>query len=228
MNGQFALLTGPVAGTEGGFVSRFRYAALRLFVALIGSCLLHLMVFVLVDHRFFARHGGSGANGAGRPYALSAVLSGAGRAGSIMPDRMGQGEAGQVSSLPAEADSVEVLETVWNGESGANNFFLPPPPYYLTSELTIRPQALSEVELSPSEIFARGSSGRVVLNLWISESGEVVAVYVEISDMPEQVSVATEAAFRNLRFKPGEIDGKAVGSVMKVEAVYGNALPPVR
>jgi TonB family protein len=92
--------------------------------------------------------------------------------------------------------------------------------YYPSAELTNRPLALTEVELGSLTFLGDAGSGRVVLDLWVNENGDVAKASVESSDLPEPVLNAIVAAFQKLQFKPGELDGKAVGAIMKIEVIY--------
>lgn len=97
---------------------------------------------------------------------------------------------------------------------------LPGIDYYATNALTVKPKALGEAALDPEEIAAIVATGRVVLLLRINEQGEVVDVSVEHSDLPDVFSETAAKAFRKLRFAPGELDGRKVGAVMRIEVRY--------
>ena len=58
---------------------------------------------------------------------------------------------------------------------------------------------------------------RVVLRLLVSERGEVDAVSVLASELPAPAADAVGAAFRALRFSPGEWFGEPVKSRLDVE-----------
>ena len=70
------------------------------------------------------------------------------------------------------------------------------------------------------------ASGTVVLKLWINELGDVVSVDVEKSDLPEAYTKTAVAAFGNIRFVPGEVDGRRVGTMMRIEVIYGAGSRP--
>lgn len=90
--------------------------------------------------------------------------------------------------------------------------------YFSSESLTVRPYPITllgemeATEVGPSEMF-----GRTVLKVWISATGGVAAMETEFSDMPEPFRRATVAAFERMRFMPGQIDGKPVGSMIKIE-----------
>jgi hypothetical protein len=65
-----------------------------------------------------------------------------------------------------------------------------------------------------------------VLKLWISALGKVDSVEVESSNLPDTVSELTAAAFGKVRFLPGEIDGRRVRALMRIEVAYVNGKRP--
>ena len=97
---------------------------------------------------------------------------------------------------------------------------LPGIDYYATKALTVKPKALGEAVLDPAEIAAIVASGKVVLVLRIDERGEVVDVSVEHSDLPDVITETAVQAFLKLPFAPGELDGRKVGAVMRIEVRY--------
>jgi TonB family protein len=103
---------------------------------------------------------------------------------------------------------------------------IPAPTYYTTDQLTKRPQPTAEPELDTPEIGPVFASGTIILKLWISELGDVISVDVEKTDLPEIFSRTAVAAFRNLRFVPGELNGKRVGTVMRIEVTYDDGRKP--
>lgn len=237
MNGQFQVL--PVLSPESGAGSASRLRAgggRRILAALLFSCLLHVVVLLLLHFLVPARYLGFGTARDGRPYALSATLPAAKNAVDIAPKLPAQVEpvrdvqALEVLGSAEEMHSDELPAEVGGAGSADDALGLPLPggPFYLPSQLTSRPQALAEVELPAPEILASGAFGNIIMTLWISAAGEVVDISVEASELSETVSKATVEAFRKLRFKPGELDGQAVGVVMKIEATYDNEPFPVR
>ena len=100
------------------------------------------------------------------------------------------------------------------------------PTYYTTDQLTKRPQAISDPKLDVPEIEPIFASGKVILKLWINELGTVISVDLEESDLPEAVSATAVAAFGKLRFVPGEINGRPVGAMMRIEVTYDNNTTP--
>jgi TonB family protein len=76
-------------------------------------------------------------------------------------------------------------------------------------------------EIGP--IFA---SGKVILKIWINERGIVDSVDVEKSDLAAAISATAAAAFGRLRFVPGEINGRPVGTMMRIEVTYDDGTRP--
>jgi hypothetical protein len=96
---------------------------------------------------------------------------------------------------------------------------LPSYHFYTADQLTSRARPLNRprLDVPAGQDFA---SGVVVLGIWIDALGNVVAVEVEKSEVPQAVSAMAAATFRNLRYIPGEIDGRKVASLMRVEVTY--------
>ena len=110
-----------------------------------------------------------------------------------------------------------------------NGIGAPEMPYFSSDLLTVRPYPLTILEtpemLEPLPVDA---AGRVVLKVWISDTGEVTATETEFTDMPATIHEAIVAAFQGMRFMPGKIDGKAVGSIMRIEMTYEDFRLPVQ
>jgi protein TonB len=104
----------------------------------------------------------------------------------------------------------------------------PAAPYFTTDRLTRRPLPVSQPLLNVPRQMARYVTGGMVLKIWINERGGVDEVEVEKSDLPKAVSDHAAAAFRRVQFVPGELHGKRVGVLMRVEVAYvdGRAVGP--
>ena len=103
---------------------------------------------------------------------------------------------------------------------------IPAPAYYTTDQLTKRPQPTSDPRLDVPEIGPVFASGKVILKIWINELGKVNSVEVEKSDLPEAITKTAVAAFGRLSFLPGEILGRPVGTVMRIEVTYDEGARP--
>ena len=131
--------------------------------------------------------------------------------------------SGPVAAVPAAArgsSGAEQAPRPGRDRSRAPELPVPAPAYYTSEQLTRAPRPLSQPDLTPPQI-ARFISGYVVVKLWISELGEVASTEVEKSDLPPKISRSAAQAFAKLRFAPGEIDGRPVPSVMRIEVAYG-------
>ena len=103
---------------------------------------------------------------------------------------------------------------------------IPAPAYYTTDQLTKRPQPTSDPRLDVPEFGPVFASGKVILKIWINELGAVKTVDVEKSDVPEAIAATAAAAFGKLRFLPGEINGRPVGTLMRIEVTYDDGTRP--
>jgi hypothetical protein len=113
-----------------------------------------------------------------------------------------------------------------NRTEGIGLLPIPAPTYYTTDQLTKRPRPTAEAELDTPETKPIFAAGTIIMKLWINELGDVIAVDVEKTDLPEIFSRTAVAAFRNLRFIPGEINGQPVGTMMRIEVVYNDGRMP--
>ena len=93
--------------------------------------------------------------------------------------------------------------------------------FYPSAALTVRPVALSEPQLEDGDAV----SGELVL--WIDDRGAVVEVSAGRGDPPSARLHAVADAFRRVRFAPGELNGKKVGSVMRIEVSYDDERLPI-
>ncbi len=207
----------------------------RLLPALFLSLLVH--VLVVLPALFWIAGGGS--EGAASRHEISARLVGAAKADTPENDRRPEDtfkeeaapsaplQGNDSETLPSgtpsrEADSRK-LEMNQGSGTGASELR-----YFPSDQLTVRPYPLTVLEdpgvLEPEP---DGKGERVVLQVWISDSGEVTAMETEFTDMPTRVHEAVVAAFRRMRFMPGEIDGRRVGSIMRIEMTYKDFRLPV-
>jgi len=172
----------------------------RLGAALAASCLLHAAIFVL-------------------PYFGASAT------------------APRPAASPQKAEPLRVVELARarpesappppaNRARGTDHLPLPAPAYYRSDELTRPPRPTSQPRLEIPRSVARAVTGNVVLRLWISELGNVDSVEIEDSNLPETVSGMVAAAFGKLRFSAGELDGRRVRTLMRIEVAYVRGKPP--
>jgi protein TonB len=104
---------------------------------------------------------------------------------------------------------------------------LPQPHYYLTRELDVRPGIMTRVEPEYPEAAARRFlSGKVVLRLYIEETGAVERVEILAADPPGYFEDSAQRAFSAARFTPGIKDGRAVRVQMTLEVSFENPPAP--
>ena len=102
---------------------------------------------------------------------------------------------------------------------------VPRAPRYLPAhELDRRPQILSHVE-PQFPVLALVPIGRVVLRLYIDETGAVDAVAAESADRTGAFEAAARDAFAAARFLPGIKGGVPVKAVVRVEVLFGSPHP---
>lgn len=87
--------------------------------------------------------------------------------------------------------------------------------YFAKAYLTANPEPLSTVEIPAPAIAGKGTV-QLELSLFIDEHGQVRRVRAETPGVMEPYVEAATQAFEATRFKPGEISGRAVRSVIRV------------
>jgi hypothetical protein len=192
-----------------------------LSLALLTSCLLHVFAIAL-----------SGAGTAGssqtagntstptRPGQLTVSLN--------YPDQSSPLSPSSPSLLKkVEEATADIGAAVESAAPSPADTLLPVPPpeivFYPADQLTVRPVALGKAALEPPEIDQIRAAGTIVLVLRINTRGAVIDANIESSDLPELFSEVAQKAFRNLRFRPGELDGVKVRTLMRVEVRYDSA-----
>ena len=203
------------------------YGFPRLLAALLFSSLLHLIVVVLpylVMPTRFLIHGGASTG----PYALSAKLIAPGETGAravvavspvgAVPKPKKSAKSATPAKLPVSAE-VDPQQTQTTPVEVAHDKSLQADggTFYPTSQLAYSPLPLNEILLGEPEVSFMTAHGGIILTLWIDTLGEVLEVTVETTDIPEEIADGIIKAFRQLHFKPGELNGRAVGVVMRIE-----------
>lgn len=202
----------------------------RLLLCVLVSGLLH--VLVIVFPYLGKTMGGGGRISTGeylsRPF-LRATLSYSPRglqaalAPATVPQKVFEQEYGQKG--PIAPFLPEVFPETKLSE-GVNVLPLPGTTYYPTAVLSVKPRPLGELALDHDRIAGAVASGKIILDLWISEHGDVTNTVIESNDLPEAVLQVVEKAFRKLHFSPGELNGLKVGSVMRIEVTYDDFRSP--
>ncbi len=199
------------------------YLSNRLLSALMASCLLHAAVIVTP---YF---------GASTTLSRAAVLEpGPSRVLRVrlvlesVPAKAAENPAGGASVADAQGrrPDDEAARAAPERALGADLLPIPAPAYYTTDQLTQRPQPTSQPRLLTAELGPEVPSGKVILKVWITELGNVASVEIEKSDLPETVAATAAAAFGKLRFVPGQLNGRPVGSMMRIEVIYYDGAGP--
>ncbi|MBI3525654.1 MAG: energy transducer TonB [Betaproteobacteria bacterium] len=219
MNGRFSSFSAPDLPQSLG---------LRLALALLASAFLHALVIYIPyagESRMKSRHSEKG--GQKPPRIISATLVAAKKTpATIAPAALGN----ENISKPADTSSPgagAVSQPAREQTVGAGVLPVAAPVYYPIENLTKRPQPIGAADLDQPETRVMIASGKIALKLWIDESGKVIKVTVEKTDLPEMIVRSTVEAFKKLRFVPGEINRQRVGSEMKIEVDYDDGrLPP--
>ena len=220
MNGQLQAF--PDTAREVG-ANGFR----RLLAAVLFSCLVHLIVIVapyLVTPTRFLIHGGANT----RPYGLSARLIAPGETGAralVAVSPVGATPKPRTSATPATPEKLPTSAEVDSQQPQTTPVEIARDDrlqeaegtFYPTSQLAYSPLPLNEIRLGDSEVSFISAHGAIILTLWIDALGEVIEVTVETIDIPEAIADGIAAAFRQLHFKPGELNGRTVNVVMRIE-----------
>lgn len=95
--------------------------------------------------------------------------------------------------------------------------------HYHPEQLSRQPHLLKNPELDLPEAQLLTGPGRLLLSLWIDTNGRVVAYEIEAPDLPEEYTTAVAEAFSAQRYAPGELGGRKVPSILKLEIQHGPA-----
>ncbi|MES2251747.1 MAG: hypothetical protein V4645_31060 [Pseudomonadota bacterium] len=100
--------------------------------------------------------------------------------------------------------------------------------YIPRSQLSTPPIALTTIVLEPPSGEPVGDRLVGILLLFIDEQGHVDQVDSEEPILPPAFEQAAREAFIAAEFSPGEIDGRAVKSRLRVEVVFDDTSPSMR
>lgn len=128
------------------------------------------------------------------------------------------------SSVSAEAGSAEewAAQTPSTpGDPGAETAGFDPATYLRRSQLTRAPQVQTPVALS-YPLFEDDTQGHytAILALFIDETGRVQRIRVEPPGLPDALEGAARRAFLATRFTPGEVEGRPVRSLIRIEVQF--------
>lgn len=94
--------------------------------------------------------------------------------------------------------------------------------------LTVPPVAITPVIFAAPEGEMYRGRHVGVLSLFIDEHGQVQHIVIDEASLPEVFEQATREAFMAAQFAPGEIDGTAVKSRVRVEVIFDDTPIPER
>ncbi|MDP2808828.1 MAG: hypothetical protein Q8O34_01625 [Rhodocyclaceae bacterium] len=120
----------------------------------------------------------------------------------------GTGDEKRMGPAPAEPSR----------DAGAPPAGMPVPVYFDAGELTRRATILEDVTHS-DKLQASPGTGKVILVLFISETGRVDRVEVESSRLTDAFQSVISGQFLSARFAPAERDGIPVKSRMRIEVL---------
>ena len=138
----------------------------------------------------------------------------------LRPDELPPAEAGPSAptgtvgepGAPALSDPID---------AGADGEGFDPSMYLRRGALTRAPQVQTPVALS-YPVFEDDRQGHytAVLALFIDEAGQVRRIRVEPPGLPDALEGAARRAFLAARFTPGEVDGRPVRSLIRIEVQF--------
>ena len=99
--------------------------------------------------------------------------------------------------------------------------------YFPRALLSLAPIPLDTVVIDYPTIEKDGGHHVSELTLFIEETGRVARVRVDGPSLPPALEEAARRAFVDAKFRPGEAQGRAVKSQIRVEVVFDNR-PPAR
>lgn len=182
---------------------------MRLLAAFVASLSLHLIAFaLLVVFIPAADFVAGGASALPKAQFIVAIET---------PEKSGLHTASPPAQFPQNANEV-ARQSTRKGSAPPSSFVLQRERYFSVSELDAIPKSQRDIDLYPTELrnFKHGS-GKIVLRLWIDETGRVTKVEPVSSGLPDIFAEVAARTFMQADFLPGRKNGLAVKS--KVEAV---------
>ncbi len=145
---------------------------------------------------------------------LSAGPTSAERSDPVEPQRIDGPARETAPSTELPAKPIAATNTIGDAEGWSD--YIPRP------QLSMAPVAQRAIliEAPPGQQEPRRISG--VLSIFINEYGVVDHIVPTGSDMPPEFEKAAIAAFRGMTYSPGQLQGQAVKSRIRVEVVFDN------
>lgn len=134
------------------------------------------------------------------------------------------------ATAPSRPDPTENISTVLpevinnpDGTSEVDGLIRLPGPYYFDpSELTDRPQLMGDLFFRSQDMVFSTSEGRIVIELLVNSGGLVDDVIVIIAEVPVDVLNSTVRTFRGATYMPGQLNGQAVNSKIRIEVRFSD------
>lgn len=197
-------------------------ATARLLAGLLVSIFIHLMLIACNCFRFGVA---TGANFSITPTLnVTLPLSSGGELPAV-----GEGESRhiipspsvQVQDTPPLPSSVAPIDGAHPLVGPEADIFPLPSALYLSAKsLSVKPTPISKIDLDAPEFDGYLIPGRLTARLYISETGSVDSIVVDQSNLPPIFSGKVINTFSQARFAPGEINGKAVKSQIRIEVDF--------
>lgn len=129
------------------------------------------------------------------------------------------------TATPPMAAGPEQLDSTTPPSTGIRPSCDPSQTYLPSSRLSKKPRVIRDLaSRDPHELKGRPESGRLLAELCVEEDGLVSQVTILESDLPLVFSDVVVRNFGQVVFSPGEIDGHAVRSALRIEVRFA---PPV-
>lgn len=133
-----------------------------------------------------------------------------------------QNEISNFSFVPKEAahhegKAAEGTQKIFDSARGD----LPEPYYFNSRELTQKPLVAVDIPVGFALLVSEAQSQIAILRLLINEYGDIDRILVEDSSLPEQTKTVLLNTFNEMKFHPGEVDGKAVKSQLTLAIQLG-------
>lgn len=191
---------------------------LRLVKFSLCSLALHGTVFLWLWHPASFESGIAGET-QDRPSALTVTLQNETRQPLQPPAAISAESAASFTSSGERQAPItpEAPQSSFNAENSnpvALDAFLP------AGQLTRLPRPTSDIDLNVAEIDATGFVGKAELTLLIDTDGNVITVVLGDPDEASHAfSERVAERFKHVHFAPGEVDGKAVRSQLRIVVV---------
>jgi hypothetical protein len=111
-------------------------------------------------------------------------------------------------------------ETPASPEEHPGALGLPVPTYFSSSEVSIQPQVITEVEFDTPELTILPGAGKAILVLYISETGGVDRIEIESTEVGNKLTRIALQQFAKAVFRPAMIEQTAVKSRLRIEVLF--------